>query len=147
MTTFEPRCDVSVPADLPADVDAAALGRMDAVAYVLDDGIEVPLVDYRIGLDPIVGVLPVAGDTVAAVASLAVVAQAALLGVNRWILLRMLLNVAVDFAAGSVPVVGDAFDAVWKANKLNLELAMRDLATDQGGGAGPGRAVATPADD
>jgi hypothetical protein len=76
-----------------------------------------------------------------------VVAQAALLGVNRWTLLRMLANVAVDFGAGSVPVVGDAFDAVWKANKMNLELAMRDLATSEGGGSGPGRAVATPADD
>ncbi|MFB6151248.1 MAG: DUF4112 domain-containing protein [Haloarculaceae archaeon] len=144
---FEPRCDVAVPADLPADVDAAALGRMDAVAYVLDEGIPVPGTGYRVGLDPLAGVLPVAGDAATAVASLLVVAQAAALGVGRWTLARMLVNVAVDAAAGSVPVVGDLFDAAWKANSRNLELAFADLAAPATGrGRGPDRSTPTPAD-
>lgn len=131
MTEFEPRCDVAVPVDLPADVDRAALRRIDTVAYLLDDGIPLPGIGYRIGLDPVVGVLPVAGDTLAAVASLFVVVQAALLGVSRWTLVRMCANVLVDVAVGSIPLVGDAFDAVWKANKRNLELALLDLSTQR----------------
>ena len=115
---------------LPEDVDEGALGRIELVAWVLDDGIPLPGVGYRIGLDPLVGLLPVAGDAVAAVASLYVIAEAARQGVGLWTLLRMLVNVGVDFGAGSVPVVGDVFDAVWKANRRNAELAVRDLAAD-----------------
>jgi hypothetical protein len=102
---------------------------MEADAYLLDDGLPVPGTDRRVGLDPLVGLLPVAGDTATAVVSLALVVQAALLGVSRRTLARMLLNVGVDAVAGSVPVVGDLFDAVWKANRRNVKLALRDLST------------------
>jgi len=143
MTDFEPRCDVSVPADLPDDIDVTALERMDAIAYLLDDGIPVPGVGYRVGLDPVVGLLPVAGDTAMAVVSLGLVAQAALAGVSRRTLARMVLNVAVDAGAGSVPFVGDAVDAVWKANRKNLELALADLAADETHSEEPGQPTAT----
>ena len=115
---------------LPEDVDTAALQRMDRLAYALDDGIGVPGTNRRIGLDPLIGVLPVAGDAAIAAVSLAIVAQAALLGVSRSTLAVMVFNVAVDLGLGSVPVVGDLFDAVWKANRRNVELAVADLAVE-----------------
>jgi hypothetical protein len=140
------RSDIDVPADLPDDIDEAALRRMDGITFALDDGIRVPGIGYRVGLDPVVGILPIAGDAVTAAASLAVVVQAALVGVGRWTLLRMLLNVGVDAVVGSVPLVGDLFDAVWKSNKRNLKLALADLETDDESSS-PRGAVPTPADD
>lgn len=115
---------------LPEDVDTAALQRMDRLAYALDDGIGVPGTNRRIGIDPLVGVLPVAGDAAIAAVSLAIVAQAALLGVSRSTLAVMVFNIAVDFGLGSVPVVGDLFDAAWKANRRNVALAVDDLAVE-----------------
>jgi hypothetical protein len=112
---------------LPETVDEAAIGRMRLVAHVLDEGVRVPGTSFRFGLDPIVGAIPGAGDTVMAAVSLYVVAESARMGVSRSTLLRMLANVAVDTLGGSIPVLGVAFDAFWKANKWNLKLALQDL--------------------
>ncbi|ELY86703.1 DUF4112 domain-containing protein [Natrinema altunense] len=120
--------------DLPATVDGAAIKRMRVVAHALDEGFRVPGTDVRVGLDPIVGILPGAGDAAAAVASLYLAAESARLGVSQSTLLRMLANIGIDTVIGSVPVLGVAFDAVWKANKRNLKLALTDLA-DEGDGA------------
>ena len=115
---------------LPDAVDEAAVQRMRFVAHLLDDSIRLPGTEFRIGLDPIVGVLPVAGDAVSAVLSGYIVLESARLGVSYLTLLRMLANVGVDFAIGSVPLIGDAFDAAWKANVRNLRLALTDLGAD-----------------
>ncbi|WP_226007825.1 DUF4112 domain-containing protein [Natrinema salinisoli] len=118
--------------DLPAAVDEAAIKRMHTVAHALDEGIRVPGTDFKMGLDPIVGILPGAGDTAAAVVSLYLVVESARQGVSQSTLLRMLANIGVDAVIGSVPVLGVIFDAFWKANKWNLQLALEDLA-DEGG--------------
>jgi hypothetical protein len=112
---------------LPETVDRGAVRRMRFVAAVLDDSIRIPGTDYRVGLDPIVGVLPVAGDAVTGAVSLYIVAEAANLGVSLTTLVRMIGNIAVDVVGGSVPILGDIFDAAWKANTRNLELAVADL--------------------
>jgi len=116
--------------DLPATVDGGAIERMRFVAHALDEGIRVPGTDARVGLDPILGILPGAGDTAAAAVSLYVVVEAARMGVSSSTLLRMLANVGVDAIVGSVPVLGVVFDAFWKANTWNLELALEDLAAE-----------------
>ena len=118
------------PESLPDSVDEAAVQRMRFVARLLDDSIRLPGTKFKIGLDPIIGVLPVAGDAVAAALSGYIVLESARLGVSYLTLLRMLANVGVDFAVGSVPVVGDVFDAAWKANVRNLQLALADLGVD-----------------
>ena len=115
---------------LPDSVDEAAVQRMQFVARLLDDSIRLPGTEFKIGLDPIVGVLPVAGDAVAAALSGYIILESARLGVSYLTLLRMLANVGVDFAVGSVPVVGDIFDVAWKANVRNLQLALADLGAD-----------------
>ncbi|WP_226480254.1 DUF4112 domain-containing protein [Natrinema amylolyticum] len=118
--------------DLPAAVDEAAIKRMHVVAHALDEGARVPGTDFRIGIDPIVGILPGAGDTAAAAVSLYLVVESARLGVSQSTLLRMLANIGVDTVIGSVPVLGVVFDAFWKANKWNLKLALEDLADESG---------------
>jgi len=113
--------------ELPDSVDQSAVKRMKVAAWLLDDAIRIPGTKFKIGIDPIVGVLPVGGDAATGVASLYIVAESARLGVERETLLAQLVNVAIDVGAGSVPVLGDLFDASWKSNKRNLELAVDDL--------------------
>ena len=114
--------------ELPPTVDKAAVRRLQFVSRLLDESVRVPGTEFRLGLDPILGALPGAGDAVAAGLSCYIVLESARLGVSFATLLRMLANVAVDVAVGSVPVVGVLLDAGWKANVRNLELALEDLA-------------------
>jgi hypothetical protein len=126
------RSELAALEDLPAAVDEAAIERMRTVAHVLDEGVRVPGTDFTIGIDPIVGILPGAGDTAAALVSLYLVVESARQGVSQSTLLRMLANIGVDAVIGSIPLLGVAFDAVWKANKWNLQLALEDLAEEGG---------------
>jgi len=96
--------------------------RARAVSRLLDDAIRIPGTDVRVGLDPILGILPVGGDAVAAVVSLYIVLEAARAGAPVGLLVKMLLVIAVDFVAGSVPVIGVVFDAFWKANAWNVSM-------------------------
>jgi hypothetical protein len=114
---------------VPAGVDEARVRRMRVAARALDDLVRVPGTKRRFGLDPVLGVLPVAGNVVATGLALYVVYAAARLGVSYGTFVRMLANVAVDFAGGLVPYVGVFVDAYWKANRRNIDLAVADLET------------------
>lgn len=96
--------------------------RLERLAWLLDDSIAIPGTNRRFGLDPIIGLIPGAGDVVGAALSLWLVVEAARLGAPGSLLARMLANVAVDSLAGVVPVVGDIFDFFWKANSRNREI-------------------------
>lgn len=115
----------------PASTNEArppALERAETVAHLLDESIRLPIVGYRIGLDPILGVLPVAGDAVAALASLYVVFVGARLGVGARALATMLAMIGLDYAIGSVPVVGTVVDAVLKVNERNVAVVEAHVA-------------------
>jgi len=114
--------------ELPESLDGAAVERMRAVAKLLDERVEVPGTGCRVGIDPLVSAIPVAGDAIGAAVSLYIVAEAAYLGVSFSTVLRMLANVAVDAVGGSIPYAGVLFDVFWKTNKRNLELALDDPA-------------------
>lgn len=89
----------------------------------LDDGIALPGTRYRIGFDGIIGlVLPALGDASTALAALSLLWLALRRGVPSPVLLRMAFNVALDAFIGSIPIVGDVFDFVFKANRRNLRL-------------------------
>lgn len=103
------------------------LRRARAASRLLDEAVGVPGTEARVGLDPVVGLVPGGGDAVAAAVSLYVVFEAWRLGVSRWTLARMVANVAVDAAGGSVPVVGTLFDATWKANQRNVALLAAEV--------------------
>ena len=112
------------------------LERLRRYARLLDDGIRLPGTKFRIGLDPILGLVPGLGDAVGAVLSAAIIWEAAQRGVPRATLLRMAFNVAMDAGLGSVPLLGDVFDALWKANRSNLDLLDRSLGQPQAGRGG-----------
>ncbi|MBW1755718.1 MAG: DUF4112 domain-containing protein [Deltaproteobacteria bacterium] len=90
---------------------------------LLDDRFRIPGTDFRFGLDPIIGILfPGVGDVVTGAGSVGLMALALRRGVPRVVLFRMILNILVDVVAGSLPIVGDIFDAAYKSNRRNLEL-------------------------
>ena len=121
--------DATVGSSSPAD-EEAALERVRTVSRLLDDAVAVPGTDVRVGLDPVLGVLPVAGDAAAMLLSLYPVLEAYRLGMSRGTLAKMLVLVAVDAVIGSVPVLGPVFDAFWKANRWNLRTLERHLEVD-----------------
>jgi hypothetical protein len=116
--------------DLPEEIDEAAVERISTVAYLLDECITVPGTDISVGLDPLVGVVPVVGDAISTSISLYIVAESAYLGVSLGTVVRMLGNVAIDTVGGSIPYAGPVFDAIWKTNVRNLDLLLDDLAIE-----------------
>ena len=135
------RSDGRAPAGEPAAPDgvdgpepdaSARLERVGRVSRALDSAVTIPRTDVRIGLDPILGLVPGVGDVVPTAASAYVVAEAAALGVSRATLARMCLNLLVDAVVGSIPVGGDVFDVVWRANDRNVRLLEARLADPSG---------------
>lgn len=107
--------------------EEAALQRARTVSDLLDEAVRVPGTDFRVGLDPVLGVVSGYGDAVAAAISLYPVFEAYRLDAPKRTLAKMLTLVAIDFAVGSIPVVGTVFDAVWKANEWNVQSLERHL--------------------
>jgi hypothetical protein len=96
-------------------------------AYWLDAGIRVPGTHLRFGLDPILGLIPGAGDAAGAVLAGWILVEAIRLGASRATVIRIAGNVALDAVVGAVPLLGDIFDFAWKANLRNVALLERHL--------------------
>jgi len=94
------------------------------LAWLLDSFVPLPG-GLRIGLDGLIGLIPGLGDALGAFMSLYIVGRASRLGVPKSVLARMLGNVALDSLVGAIPIVGDVFDFVFKANRRNVELIGR----------------------
>ena len=117
------------PADAPQRRRADARTRVHRLARLMDSSIRLPG-GFRIGVDGLIGLVPVVGDLAAAGASAYIVAQAARAGVPASVLARMVLNVALDAVIGAIPVLGDVFDFAFKANLRNARLM--DACLDRG---------------
>lgn len=105
--------------------------RYARISNVLDDLVPIPGTNQRIGLDPVIGLVPWIGDLVSAGVGLWLIAEAARFRIPTVVLVRMVLNTLVDLAAGAIPIIGDLFDVVSRSNSRNLELFRRH-ATDPG---------------
>ena len=100
--------------------------QLRAYAHLLDSAVRLPG-GFRVGLDGLVGLVPIVGDLVGAGLSGYLVVAAARLGIPRRTVARMVANVAVETLIGAVPLLGDAFDLVFKANERNARLLRREL--------------------
>jgi hypothetical protein len=96
--------------------------RLDSIATLLDTAFVVPGTSIRFGFDGLIGLVPGIGDAVTTALSLYIVHEAWQLGAPTHVLTRMLANVALDGFIGAVPVAGDVFDVLWRANKRNVRL-------------------------
>lgn len=104
---------------------ATDLRRARALARLLDSAIGIPGTSIRIGLDPIIGLVPGAGDVITASMSAYLIVVAARAGAPAPVLVRMVANILVDTGLGAVPIVGDLFDVAFKSNVKNLRLLER----------------------
>jgi len=109
-----------------AEVEAA-LERLDALAKVMDSLFAIPGTRIRLGVDALLGLLPVVGDVLAQLVATYLIWEARRLGVSKLVLWRMVANTLIDTAIGAVPVVGDAFDVAFRANVKNVRLLKRHL--------------------
>ena len=103
------------------------LARIDKLATLLDSALVVPGTNIRFGLDAIVGLVPGIGDFVTSLVSLYIVHEARQLGAPIHLLVRMVANIAIDGIVGSVPLAGDIFDVMWRANRRNMALLYEHL--------------------
>lgn len=114
--------DPPEPAAAPSDDTPAALRRARGLAWLLDDLLPIPGTSWRVGLDPLLGLLPGLGDWISWGMGLHLIWSAGRLGARAGLLLRMAGNLVVDAVVGAVPLLGDVFDMAWKANDRNLAL-------------------------
>ncbi|MBD2091629.1 DUF4112 domain-containing protein [Microcoleus sp. FACHB-1515] len=110
----------------PIQSETDALQRLRRISFLLDNAIPIPGIG-RIGLDPFIGLIPGAGDTVGGALSAYIVWEAARIGLPRSILFQMAWNIILETVLGSIPFLGDFFDAGWKANARNVALLERHL--------------------
>lgn len=99
-----------------------SLQRLRKLSRLLDNAIGIPGTSFRVGLDPILGLVPGAGDFLGTALSAYIVIEAARIGLPRGALGRMVLNIFLEGVVGAIPVVGDLFDFAWKANTRNIAL-------------------------
>ncbi len=111
---------------------------LERLSWLMDDLFRVPGLGWRFGLDAVVGLIPGFGDTATTLVSFYILAAGVRYRVPKITMLRMGLNIGIDYLLGSLPVVGDLFDAWWKSNQMNVEL-LRKRATVSAAEARKGR--------
>jgi hypothetical protein len=102
--------------------DSDQVARLRQLASLLDSAVGIPGTKVRFGVDSLLGLVPGVGDLVGGVLSVFIVISAARLGASPSLVARMLGNIAIDTAVGTVPLLGDLFDVGWKANLRNVAL-------------------------
>lgn len=106
---------------------AAVRARLEMLEQVLERAFVIPGINRPVGLDSIVGFIPVAGDLITGLMGAYLVWEARNLGMSKWALTRMAANVGIDTALGAIPLAGDVFDFFWRSNSKNLRIVKRHL--------------------
>jgi len=105
-----------------------SVARLEAVAKVMDGVLTVPGTNIRLGVDALIGLVPGIGDVISGVISSYLIWEARKLGAPRWLIGRMMANTLLDTTVGAIPILGDAFDVMFRANMKNMALLRRHMA-------------------
>ena len=111
---------------------ADSMARIEALAKFLDSAVPIPGTNQRIGFDALIGLVPGIGDAISTALSAYIIWEARQLGLPRWKIARMIGNVALDTTLGAVPLAGDAFDVLFRANKRNMRIIREHIAQKHG---------------
>ena len=106
---------------------AAVRARVEAVEMLLERSLRIPGVNVPVGLDAVLGLVPILGDIITTALGAYIVWEARNLGMSKWHLTRMGANVVFDSAIGLIPLVGDAADFVFRSNTRNLRIIKKYL--------------------
>ena len=101
--------------------------RLEGLARLMDGAFVLPGTNIRVGLDVIIGMVPVAGYVVSGVISSYMIWEARQLGAPKWLIARMMANTLLDTTVGAIPILGDAFDVMFRANMKNMALLRRHM--------------------
>ncbi len=113
---------------LPTGTDAASVrARVTAMEKLLERSLVIPGINMPIGLDVIVGLVPVLGEIITTAMGAYIIWEARNLGMSRWQQARMGFNVLFDTAIGAIPLVGDAADVLFRSNTKNLKIILRHI--------------------
>ena len=96
--------------------------RLKLLSERLDELTKIPGTNQKVGIDAIIGLIPILGDFIGAVFSTYIMYSGIKMGVSSKVLTKMAANIAIEFIIGWIPIIGDVFDILWKANKRNVEL-------------------------
>lgn len=114
--------------DLPLGNDPQSIRRrVESLERVLEGAFTVPGLNRKVGLDAMVGLVPIAGDVISAAIGMYLVWEARNLGMSKWQLARMTANVGFDTAVGAIPIAGDLFDFVFRSNSRNLKIIRKHM--------------------
>lgn len=105
----------------------ATLNRIRKLSRLMDNAIRIPGIGFRIGIDPILGLIPGAGDLITTVFSAYIIYLATRFGIPAKDLRKMIFNIGLEAVVGTVPLVGDLFDAYYKSNIRNLAILEQHL--------------------
>ena len=99
--------------------------QLNQLATLLDDKWRMPGLNFRFGLDPLIGLIPGLGDMLGGIISFLIIFAAWQRGLPKVTLARMVVNEVIDTFGGAIPIIGDAFDVYWKSNRMNYNLILR----------------------
>lgn len=127
MAASFPAFDAAAARRLAGSDPAAVRARIEMLERVLERAFIIPGLNRPVGLDAIMGFLPIGGDVLAGLMGAYLVWEARNLGLPKWQLARMMANVGVDTALGAIPFAGDLFDFLFRSNSKNLRILKRHL--------------------
>ena len=113
------------------ELNEEKLLRLKRLSHKLDEAFTVPGTERKIGIDPIIGLIPGAGDLVGGMLSLYIMHAGISMGASRKDIIRMFGNIALEFIIGCIPIVGDLFDATWKSNQRNVKLIENSVMSEE----------------
>ena len=105
----------------------STLQRLERFANFTDSYFRIPFTTIRIGVDALIGLIPIAGETIGLLMSFYLVIEASKIGIPKTIKIKMIRNILIDFLFGLVPIIGDAADIIFKANMRNMKLLVEHI--------------------
>ena len=117
--------------DEQKELNEEKLLRLKRLSHNLDEAITIPGTEHKIGIDPIIGLIPGGGDLIGGVLSIYIMHAGIKMGMPKATIIRMFGNVALEFVIGCIPIIGDLFDAMWKSNQRNVKLIEDSIISEE----------------
>ena len=117
--------------DEQKELNEEKLLRLKRLSHNLDEAFTIPGTERKIGIDPIIGLIPGGGDLIGGALSIYIMHAGIRMGMPRSVIVRMFGNIALEFIIGCIPIIGDLFDAMWKSNQRNVKLIEDSIISEE----------------
>jgi hypothetical protein len=117
--------------DEQKELNEEKLLRLKRLSHNLDEAFTIPGTERKIGIDPIIGLIPGGGDLIGGALSIYIMHAGIRMGMPRSVIIRMFGNIVLEFIIGCIPIIGDLFDAMWKSNQRNVKLIEDSIISEE----------------